>query len=420
MGEKIKRALGIADVSSQFLKLVEVNVCYMIFTNLHTLFVNTLFIKLTGDTNVVMKYNMLVYVLIPIFMVLCVWLMRKYSGKLTFVIGLADFLVLYGVFFSVMNQLDKFVVLIAILASAGQAFFMMSMLSATSLFSKNENINQTLAFSGFATGIVHLAMPYLSGSIIKANTGLTGYYIVFGLSVVVALYAFYKACKLPPIEFGGKTQYKKMLRIAFCDKTWQAFAASEVLKGYRGGVFNFYLSIMIFQLIQSEYLVGVNNILVGLFAIGGNWFIARKMRDRNRMHMVFFAITTLLVANLCLYFQLSVATIMIFAAVNSFFSCILGTGFSSMFYLAVKNTPGGEGLDGEFINYSQVLLGIGNMLGTLTVFVLSKNGANGAITAMVFLTATQYLCAFLVKCMQDRLQPGVEQFHFFSKNSANH
>ena len=55
MGRKLKEILGISNVSNDYLKVVELNVCYLVFTNLHTLFVNTLFINLTGDTEAVMK-----------------------------------------------------------------------------------------------------------------------------------------------------------------------------------------------------------------------------------------------------------------------------------------------------------------------------------------------------------------------------
>ena len=41
MGKKLKEILGISTVSPDYLKLMVVHVCYMIFTNLHTLFVNT-------------------------------------------------------------------------------------------------------------------------------------------------------------------------------------------------------------------------------------------------------------------------------------------------------------------------------------------------------------------------------------------
>ncbi|MBQ1235187.1 MAG: MFS transporter [Oscillospiraceae bacterium] len=416
MGKKIKEILGISTVSPDYLKLMVVHVCYMVFTNLHTLFVNTLFIKLTGDTNAVMKYNIVMQLFTPIFMVAAVFLMHRFSCRHSFVTGLVGYLFLYITFFTVMNHLDKYVYLISFMAAFSQAFYLMAYLSATSIFSKSGNINQTLAFGGFATGIVSLLMPYISGTIISANQGLVGYYIVFGLSTVVAGFAFYKALHLPEINFDSqKPHYGKMLKIALKDKTWHAFCASEVLKGFRGGVFQFYLSVMIYQIIQSEYMVGVNNILVGVCAILGNWFIARTMKAHNRMHIVFTSITILLAGVLFLYFNTTVATIMIFAAINSFFGCALDTGYSSMFYMAVKKTPGAEGLDCEFVNLSQTILRIGNASGILLTSVLSQSGTKGSVAALLVLVAAQYVCAFLVKIMQDRLQPGVEVFPLLDK-----
>jgi len=416
MGNKLKEILGISGVSETYLKVVELNVCYLIFTNLHTLFVNTLFINLTGDTNAVMKYNIVDSILLAVFMYFAVHFIHRFSCKHSFVVGLVGFVVLYITFFALMEDLDKYVYLIAVIAAFAQTFFSTAQLNATSVLSKDTNISQTVAFNSLANGVVSLLMPYISGAIISANEGLKGYYVVFGLSALVAIYAFYKALRLPEISIDAeKPDYRAMLRIVKKDRTWQAFCISETLNGCRGGVFRFYLSVLIYQIIQSEYLVGVNNVAVGIFAILASWFNARTVRNSNRFHLVFYAIHALMISVCSLYFNMSVATLMIFASVNSFCGCVMGNGYTSMFYMAVKKTPGAKGLDGEFINLSQTMLGIGQTAGILLTSYLSQSGAEGSVTALVLLVGIQYICASLFKYMQDRLLPGEEKFPLLDK-----
>ena len=56
---------------------------------------------------------------------------------------------------------------------------------------------------------------FLSGFLISRFEGLTGYYVVFGLSAAVAAVAMYKVVRMPRITFNSqKTQYKKMAQIA--------------------------------------------------------------------------------------------------------------------------------------------------------------------------------------------------------------
>lgn len=416
MGRKLKEILGISNVSNDYLKVVELNVCYLVFTNLHTLFVNTLFINLTGDTAAVMKYNIIESLLLAVFMYFAVHFIHRFSCKHSFVVGLVGFVALYATFFVLMEHLDKYVYLISIMAAFAQTFFSTAQLNAISIMSKDTNISQTVAFNSLTHGAVSLLMPYISGSIIGANQGLTGYYIIFGLSGIVAVYAFYKALRLPEIVIEAeKPNYRKMFKIAKTDPTWRAFCVSEFLNGCRSGVFKFYLSVMIYQIIQSEYLVGVNNVLVGVCAILASWFNARVTRDSNRFHLVFYSIHILMAAVICLYFNTSVVTLMIFASINSFFGCVMGNGYTSMFYLGVKKTPGAKGLDGEFINLSQLMLSIGQSCGIFLTHILSQSGAEGSVTALMVLVAVQYICASLFKFMQDRLLPGAEQFPLLDK-----
>lgn len=412
MRERVKNLLGIGNISAEFFSLVQVHIFYMLFTNLHTLFVNTLFVKLTGDTNAVMKYNIIMCLLRPVIMVGAIYVMRHFSGKLSMCIGLADYLVLYVVFFSVMKNLASYIYLVSLLAAIGQAFFLMTYLTSVSLFSGEENINQTLAFSSLVSGIGNMFFSYFSGWLISRYQGLSGYYAVFAFSAVMAFMAFYKAIKLPKLDFGeSKTQFGRMFGIAVHDTTWKLFVASEVLKGARQGVYSFYLNVMIYQIIQSEYLVGINNVLVYIAAIAGSWVVARAMRNNNRFHLVYLSITLLMIGNLVLMVEQAVLVIIVFAAMDSFFRVFLDTGFSSMFYTAVQKTPGGKGLETEFVFLSQCCMGSGSAIGTFLVFFLSGGSSIvGAAAALTVLTASQYLCAFLVKKMQDRLQPGQEVF----------
>lgn len=394
--DRIKQFLGIQDVSSKFLQVLQVNICYQIFMNLHSIFVNTLFLKLTGDNTAVMQYNTIMMVLSPVMSILCVPMMRRFSGKMTFTTAIVDSLAMYVTFFVVMSRLDQFVVLIALLAAIGQGFFSMTYLNSVAQFSSQGNAGQTVAFMGVTNGVISLGMPFLSGLLISRFEGLAGYYVVFGISTLVALVALYKALRLPQITFNSKkAQFGKMLSIAFHSVTWRSFILSETIKGFRSGVMKFFLNVLIYQIVQSEALVGTNNLLVGLAAILANWVCGRVMRDKNRVKLLYSSVTALAMATALLYFGLNVTTIMFFAVINSFLGCVMDTGYTTMFYLSVDKVPGAKPLSAEFIVFSQVCIGIGGALGTVMMAVL-PNTTFMVVTGMLVLVLTQYISSFIM------------------------
>ena len=400
---RLRQMLGMEGLNPDFLKVLQIYLCYLVFTNLHTMFINTLFIKLTGDSGVTMFYNTVVSILGPFFTVATVACMRRFSAKFTFTVAIADFLVMYVTFFTVMNRLDNFVVLIAFLAAMGQSFFFITYANAVSQFSSEGNTDQTVSFMAFARGIVSLAMPFLSGFLISRFEGLTGYYVVFGLSAAVAAVAMYKVVRMPRITFNSqKTQYKKMAQIAVRSPLWRMFVASELIKGFRSGVFNFFLNILLFRIIQSELLVGVNNVLVGISAILASWVCGRLMKRENRVKLLHISVSVLVATTASLYWLMDVTTILLFSAVNSFFGCWLDNGYTSMFYLSVKKTPGGQGLSGEFITLSQFCMGFGGAAGMAVISMLPQTTV-ATITGLLVLGASQYISNFLMKTMQRQM-----------------
>ena len=61
----LARLLGADLVSGTYLEFVKMHAGYLLFTNMKSLFTNTLLIRVTGDNSLVMKFNLMQFICIP-------------------------------------------------------------------------------------------------------------------------------------------------------------------------------------------------------------------------------------------------------------------------------------------------------------------------------------------------------------------
>lgn len=117
--------------------------------------------------------------------------------------------------------------------------------------------------------------------------------------------------------------------------------ACETLRGIRDGTFNFLLNLLLFEIIQSETLIGINSLLASIGTIVSFWAAGRIIKPGNRVKSMLIGSTVLLVACSLPAFSMSPAAIMVFAIVNAFFSTFIINPSNSIMFLIVqkRQTP---------------------------------------------------------------------------------
>lgn len=117
-------------------------------------------------------------------------------------LGFFTFILLYAFFLCVMDAAVWFMPAIAFLVSWAGGYYWMGYSIKVPLYTTDENRDVSLSVIGMGTGIVNLMMPTVTGGIISAcegvmENGLLGYYIMFALSIAVALVTVSYLKKLP-------------------------------------------------------------------------------------------------------------------------------------------------------------------------------------------------------------------------------
>ena len=308
--------LGLDRLTETFRTFALLHFGFLIFNNLQTVFINTLFFRLTGGADTTLQYNLITYVFNPIGTTLAMYYASKKGSTKAMRLGFFTFIFLYAFFLCVMDAAVWFMPVIAFLVSWAGGYYWMGYCIKVPLYTTDENRDVSLSVIGMGTGIVNLIMPTITGGIISAcegvmEGGLLGYYIMFALSIAVALITVFYLKKLPQDQIvDAKVSLKRGFHKTFRNPLMLDAVGAEFLKGIREGTLAFYLNILLFELIQSEALIGANTLLTGLFSILAYWVLGKRLKPSNRIRYMAGGVTTMLVCTLILFVRMDVITIL--------------------------------------------------------------------------------------------------------------
>ena len=403
---RIAYFLGTDKLNKEFIIFSFVYLGFAIFTNLTSVFINTLFYRLTNDSNIVMQYNIIFYITAATAMCISTCVMRKTSPILVCRLGLTFYIILYLVFFLSMNNLSFMMPVIAILAGSGTAFFFLSYFINVTAYSTDENRDSALALIGIFGGIVSIIMPSVSGFVIGAfaNDGsgeanLTGYVIMFGISLLAAIITILLTFKLPALKPEDKSvRIFKAIKATFSNKALQIGLLGELFKGFREGPFGFFLNILLFEIIKNERIVGINTFFCGIAALFSFWLSGKIVTNKNRLKFIFLSVSTLILFTSALFLNLSPATIIILSIVHSFSNVYISNPSLSIFLLIAQMF----GKENRYEMYAmrEVYLTIGRVLGVILIIVIPRYMASSNtayIIAMIILVSSQYIMLLLNK-----------------------
>lgn len=394
----IQDTFGLNRLGDNFKKFSIMHFAFSIFTSSYSVFISTLFLRVTGDSNVVMYYNMILYLCVGYIMALAVLYTRRHNMLWSTRIGIFCYIGMYLVLFLVMDRIDQFMPVLAVLNALSSGFYWLTYSALLSHYTSDENRDVALSVLGLLTGFVSLCIPAVAGAVIEAFGGFTGYYIMFGFSFAVAILTVFLSFRLPAHrQTEKKTYYKEVLKNVFTNRCWRSGMLTETFKGIREGAFGFFLNILLYELVQSEAIIGVNTLLLGIASMVSFWAAGKIIRPHNRIKCMLVATTVLVLA--CLIFAISFnpVTIIVLGILSNLFGTFIVNPASSSFFLLVQKMPGGMRAREEYFGIREIFLNAGRVIGVIILLVFPTEDWRYTVAALIVLTLTQYITALLCK-----------------------
>lgn len=347
-----------------------------------------------------MLFNMLLAGIQPFAMLIAVWLVHAKSPLFSQRIGLLFYVGAFGVLGLMGQYAVPYIQWIAILFSAANGFFYTTYALQLLMYSDDKTRDACYGLQNVLGGLVGILLPTLTGTVLASFHDFTGYQFIFGVGFGVAVLSVYISMKLKPIEnVSPKAQLRKAFHVLRAEKPARAAMLASAANGFYGGTMSFFLSMLIFERVRNEFIVGITGTIAGILSILSSLVYSRIITPRNRKKSIFLSLGTMIGASIVLIMNASFPVLILFyfllSALGGFFLNPPVTAYVGV----VENVRQLQGLGSEVHALREFWYGGGRVLGILlTMLLYNKQNSAGIIVLIILFI--QIIPALLMKRMQ--------------------
>lgn len=242
----------------------------------------------------------------------------------------------------------------------------------------------------FAGLLPAMGVPYAY----TGSTELTGQIVAASGQVLRNWDAGTLALRLPKRRMAGahKVDYLRTLRAIGRNRHLLYSLAAQGCKGVREGAFTFILSIVLYQMVKNELLVGFNTFLSAAAAIASYVIASRILSLANWVRYMGIAVAVLTgIAALCIL-HLSPIMVILYTVINSFFAGFLENSTYSTFLDMMQLVPEVDDHRPELLAVNDTVLELGRCVGLSIIIVMNVyvgEDVGVQVWSLLVLTLTQ-------------------------------
>ncbi|MEG0269365.1 MAG: MFS transporter [Clostridia bacterium] len=397
--KQLKHMVGGERLGPAYYSFLLVHTCFLIFTHLPAVFINTLLFGQSGELSVVLSYNAAYFISGALTMVLAAYIMKNMSPGIVAVVGIG----IYNALILLGANASHFAVLLGIITGFADGFYWLSYGNLISSTTTLPTRDSGLAIVSICCSCVNLVVPLLAGVLISAIGGTNGYIAVFALAFVVSLATGALALRLPrtPAQSDAPpVAYGKVFALLKTEKPLRYALMAQSCKGIREGAFTFILSVVLYQMVKNEMLIGVNTFLGAIAAILSYVLMSHLLTPRNRIRYMTLALCILVfAAGLCLL-KLSPLMVIAFTVFNAFFAGFMENPCYTNFLDMLQGTQKAVEHRSELLAINECSLVTGRCIGLVIIYLVSTffgTSVELQMVSLVVLTLTQVGTILLCK-----------------------
>jgi len=383
-----RKLLGDVCLSREFYVYLLTFSFYNLGTVLSGMFVNIFLLKTQDSITPVLLYNIFIYAFVPVGFVAAGIMGKLKNLSMQIRLGIIFINVMYIILVLLGARAAAFVIPLGILNGFSQGLYFLAHVMMIMEFTDNSTIDASLSLITIMSNIIGVVMPLAAGLIIGALAGTAGYITVFCISLLFFITASVISFKIPIVKTEPGINYKTVLKLYFTNKNWIFLGSSDFLRGVREGVMGFLLSILLFQAIKSEMLIGVNSFSCSIISLLAFMYLTSRLTPQNRLRSFLFAAVCAAVSSLLLFLGINVYTIFIFSIISSLAVMVMQNVSSAIGLTFISRQEAVKKRRIESVTVRESFINSGRVLGIALLFFI--NVEHSPLIATLFV-ASLYL-----------------------------
>ncbi|MFX3625104.1 MAG: MFS transporter [Ectobacillus sp.] len=297
------------------------------------------------------------------------WYGRKYSPLASSRVGILFFILAYGVLLYFREDTVNHIIEYGILMGLGSSFFLVGQHMQAMDSAEDEKRDRFLYTLNFLTSCTGLIGPVLSGFIIEKYSGMSGYYVVFGMAFIAFLLTILTSLKIKGSKIPKRSYFKEVWRNPSREWRWM-YWISIGTSIVEGTYMSFLVSVMTFSILQNELSLGGYNMFAALMAILSSLVLARISRSEWRLKIYTWGAALLSISSILLSLYPSFWMLAGYAVLSAVSLNLINTTLHVWMYASIEADPHYRERRLDYVIIREIPLGIGRSIGVALFFLL--------------------------------------------------
>lgn len=362
---KVNRLLGDIELTKDLALLLIIGGLYSLSIALSNTFVNIYLWKQSGELADLAMYNLSVVVAQPLTFILAGRWAKKVDRVIVLRIGVIFLALFYVTVLLVGTKASAFLLLLGVLLGIGYGFYWLAYNVLTFEITEPETRDFFNGFLGILGSIGGMIGPVAAGFIISRLEKLTGYTVVFGLSLGLFTIAVLLSFFLKRRPAHGKYWFQRIVAERKHDKNWRMITNAHFFQGLREGVFVFIVSVFVFIATDSEMALGTYGLINSGISFLAYYFVSRMLKKEYRKKAILVGGVILFLAIFLIVFDVTYFRLLLYAALIAVAYPLLLVPYASLTYDVIGRGWKAAEMRIEYIVVRELFLNLGRVASIL-------------------------------------------------------
>ncbi|OYD08887.1 MFS transporter [Paludifilum halophilum] len=336
---------------------------FALSTALSNTFVNVYLWKLKKDFALIGRYNLVNYAAMAITFIGAGRMAKRVDRVIAIRLGVALQAFFYLAVLWLGTSAPRYVTLLGMFIGVGSGFFWLAY--NVLYFEITERYNRDIynGINGLLTSVAGIVAPAVSGLVITRVDQLTGYRVIFSLSLSVFLVAVVISFMLKRRSARGIYRLRDILRLTFNREShWYWVNLAMIAQGVREGLFAFLISLLVYVATGSELALGGYLTVSSAVALISYFLVGRWMRMSWRNESILFGAVMMGVVVLPLMWEVNTWTLIILGVGAALFYPVYMVPLTSVVFDVIGENQRTARLRVEYVVARELSLNTGRIL----------------------------------------------------------
>jgi YQGE family putative transporter len=354
--------MGKTEVSRDLKLLLIIGGLYALSVALSNTFVNVYIWKQQSNYITIAIYNLSIVIAQPIVFVLAGKWAKQVDRIIVLRSGVFSLSIFYLVVLLMGKSASEYVIILGLLLGIGFGFYWLAFNVLTFEITEPETRDIFNGFFGLLGSLAGMIGPFLAGWLITKMKDMTGYKVIFGISLGLFVITVILSFFLKRRASEGQFSLMNVLRWSEISSNWKKILLANFAHGIREGSFAFLIFIWIYVAAGNELALGTFSLVTSAISFVVYYLSGRFISQKYRKKSILIGAILLSLSVWIIAFHLTYPKLMTYGVVISIAFPILMVPFVSMSYDVIGKAKKAADWRIEYIVGRELFLNAGRFI----------------------------------------------------------